>query len=66
MYKRQGRRKRPPASPGSGHSQSGLSGFAGPSAYHFVVTTHNHELLSVDLEELLELVKTAIARPSIA
>ena len=33
---------------------------------HFVVTTHNHELLSVDLEELLELVKTAIARPSIA
>lgn len=33
---------------------------------HFVVTTHNHELLSVDLKELLELVKTAIARSSIA
>ena len=33
---------------------------------HFVVTTHNHELLSVDLKELLELVKTAIAKPSVA
>lgn len=33
---------------------------------HFVVSANNHELLSVDLKELLELVKSVVAKPSVA
>ena len=33
---------------------------------HFVVSVNDHELLSVDLSEILELVKTFITKPSVA
>lgn len=32
---------------------------------HFIVSANNHELLSVNLTEVLELAKTIIAKPSV-